>query len=146
MGTVNATGSPTFTNLMSYGTASLAGITAGSTQTDTFNGTSLSALTTVGVIGQSSSANILSLTVGGSGKLLLTGSNTYTGNTTLNAGTLTAGAAENANVSGPFGKQPASAAVSLCPSRGCRDSPLGKFALVKEAKGRSLGSVAKLQG
>ena len=36
--------------------------------------------------------------------------------------------------------------VSLCPSRGCRDSPLGKFALVKEVKGRSLGFCGEATG
>ena len=53
------------------------------------------------------------LTKVGMGTLTLTAANTYTGNTTMNAGTLNAGAAENPGVSGPFGTQAANAAGSI---------------------------------
>ena len=55
-----------------------------------------------------------SLTMSGAGiSLTLTGPNTYTGSTTLNAGVVNAGIAESANVSGPFGKQLANAAGTI---------------------------------
>ena len=49
----------------------------------------------------------------GSGKLVLTASNSYTGITVINAGTLTAGAAEMPGVGGPFGAQVATAVGTI---------------------------------
>ena len=54
-----------------------------------------------------------SLTKFGGGALVLDGSNTYTGNTVINAGTLTAGAAETPGISGPLGAQAANAAGTI---------------------------------
>lgn len=53
------------------------------------------------------------LTKIGSGTQTLSGANTYTGNTTLAAGKINLGIAENANVSGPLGKQLANAAGTI---------------------------------
>lgn len=55
----------------------------------------------------------LALTKSGSGTQVLSGANTYTGNTTLTAGTINLGVAENVNVSGPLGKQLANAAGTI---------------------------------
>jgi len=49
----------------------------------------------------------------GTGRLVLAAANTYTEGTTINGGTLCAGAAENPGVSGPFGAQPAAAAGTI---------------------------------
>ena len=50
----------------------------------------------------------MSLTKTGAGTQVLSGTNTYTGVTTLNAGTLNLGSAENAGTSGPLGNSVAS--------------------------------------
>ena len=92
VGTVTSSAGPTFTNNMVDGTATLAALTLtpASGQTVTFNGTSASAITSVGPISQNA-ANALALTQSGSGSLLLTASNTYTGTTTISGGTLQVG-------------------------------------------------------
>ena len=87
-GTVTASAGPTFTNNMTTGTLTLGALTSTATtaQTATFNGTSATAITSVGVISQGS--GVLSVTQSGSGTATLTGNNTYTGATTVSSGTL----------------------------------------------------------
>lgn len=67
-------------------------------------------ITLSGVI---SGASTAPLTKTGGGKLTLSGANTYTGNTAINAGIVNAGIAESAGVSGPFGNQAANAAGTI---------------------------------
>jgi autotransporter-associated beta strand protein len=64
-----------------------------------------------GVISNGSGAT--TLTKSGGGTQVLSGPNTYTGITNINAGTLQVGVAENADVSGPLGKQLANAAGTI---------------------------------
>jgi autotransporter-associated beta strand protein len=71
---------------------------------------------TLTVSGNISGAGGVQLT--DAGTLTLTGANTYTGNTTLIAGKINLGVAENADVSGPLGKQPANAAGTIILSGG----------------------------
>ncbi len=88
LGTLTATSGPTFANNMTNGTATLAALsyTATSAGTVSFNGSSATAATSVGPISQGSGA--LSLIQSGSGMLVLKGANTYSGGTTVSAGTL----------------------------------------------------------
>ena len=100
LGTVTSSAGPTFTNNMTSGTLTLGALTLtpASAQTATFNGTSATAITSVGLISQNG-ANALAVTQSGSGTLQLTAANTYTGATTVSSGTLSLNAA-NAITSG----------------------------------------------
>src|SRR5207253_1337254 len=81
LSTVTASAGPTFTNNMVAGMLTLGGLasTAATAQTAIFNGTSASAITSVGAITQGSGA--LSIVQSGSGTLLLTGGNSHSGGT-----------------------------------------------------------------
>jgi autotransporter-associated beta strand protein len=82
------TGHATINNNMVNGTATIAGIAPqGSTQTETFGGTSATAITSVGSITKPASA-VTTILMQGAGTLLLTGSNTYSGQTNVTSGTL----------------------------------------------------------
>jgi MYXO-CTERM domain-containing protein len=89
------------------GTTNLTGnITSGSsgTQTLTFNNVGAVAQST-GVIG--GGTGTIAVTQAGAGTTTLSGANTYTGATAINAGTAKAGVASVANVSGAFGNNSA---------------------------------------
>ena len=92
----------TGSNALNMGTGA---VTMTASPTITVNG---STLTEGGVI-----SGAFNLTKAGTGTLVLTGANTYTGTTTLNAGVVNAGIAEVANTSGPFGARLANAAGSI---------------------------------
>jgi len=73
---------------------------------------STTAATTTAVIGPgASSSAVTNLQKLGTGVLALAGNNTYSGTTTLTAGTLQAAAPENAGVSGPFGTNTSAGAI-----------------------------------
>ena len=74
--------------------------TAGNTTTLNLNGTNLGGNEVTGIIGDGSLGGKLALTKSAAGTWFLAGSNTYTGTTTLTAGTLVA---ENANALGNGG-------------------------------------------
>ncbi|HSH96368.1 MAG TPA: autotransporter-associated beta strand repeat-containing protein, partial [Roseimicrobium sp.] len=63
--------------------------------------------TYAGVMRDGTGGGALSLTKSGAGTLVVTGANTYTGTTTVTAGTLRAGVGSVANVSGAFGNNSA---------------------------------------
>jgi fibronectin-binding autotransporter adhesin len=99
VGTVTSSAGPTFTNNMASGTLALGALTLtpATAQTATFNGTSSTAVTSVGNITQNGT-NALAVTQSGSGALVLTGANAYTGATTVTSGILdVTGAINNAN-------------------------------------------------
>ena len=84
--------SPTFTNNLVNGTLTLASLTAsGASPTVVFNGHSASAVTAVTGIISNGSGNTVTLTQSGANTLVLTGANTYTGDTTVSEGTLDLG-------------------------------------------------------
>ncbi|MCX6977546.1 MAG: autotransporter-associated beta strand repeat-containing protein [Verrucomicrobia bacterium] len=100
-------GSASFTALSTNGNTllNIAGAvtgvsTAGNTTTLNLNGTNLGGNEVTGIIGDGSLGGKLALTKSAAGTWFLTGSNTYTGTTTLTAGTLVA---ENANALGSGG-------------------------------------------
>lgn len=115
-GTVTLTGSNTYTGgtMVTGGTLQIGnGGTSGSiTGTIVNNGVVVFNRSDNVVFGGAISGNG-GMTMAGIGTLTLTGANTYTGNTTINAGTLTAGVGETQGVSGPFGAQLASAAGTI---------------------------------
>ena len=87
------------TNSLNLGTGA---VTITGNRTVTTAGTG--ALTVGGVISDgNNNYNSYGLTAAGSGDLILSGANTYTGTTTFAGGTLTAGAADVTGVSGAFG-------------------------------------------
>ena len=98
------TGNMTFSNNVALGAATRT-ITIGSNATYTLGGILSSATPGTGLTVANSG--------GATGKLVLGGANTYTGNTTINSGIVNAGIAETANTSGPFGKQLANAAGTI---------------------------------
>lgn len=69
-------------------------LTPASAQTVIFNGTSATAITSVGAISQNG-ANALAVTQSGSGTTILSGNNTYTGATVINAGVVEVSADAN---------------------------------------------------
>ena len=100
VGTVSFPTNLAFTNNMFNGTTTLAAVTltGSGSRTVTFNGSSGTALTSVGPISQGTGT--LALNQSGSGTLLLVGANTYTGATTVNSGILAFG------TSGSLGNTP----------------------------------------
>ena len=95
LGAVTDSDNTTFTNNMTSGTLTLASLaeTNAAGKTATFNGTSATAITSVGNITQGAGA--LTLTQSGSGTLLLTGTNSYSGTTNVSAGILKLGTGSN---------------------------------------------------
>lgn len=90
--TINNTGSGT----ISFTAANVSQTLAASVRTMTLGGTNAGDNTFGSILGDSGiGANITSLTKSGAGKWILTGSNTYTGATNVNAGTLALGNATN---------------------------------------------------
>ena len=80
---------PSLINNMVGGIVTLASLaeTDAASRSITFNGGSNTAVTSVGVLSQNGS-NALNITQSSAGELILTGTNTYTGITTVNTGTL----------------------------------------------------------
>ena len=97
--TTNATvGSPIIQN--GSGTAGVATLTVDTTTADTFAG-----------VLQDGGTGQFGLTMSGTGDLTLSGTNTFTGPLSVQAGTLTVGTVNNAGASGPLGQS--ASAVSL---------------------------------
>ncbi len=109
---------PTFSNNMTSGTATIAAVNliyiGASAQTITFNGTSSSAVTAVGPIAQAATGAV-ALNQSGAGLTILTGANTYSGATTVTAGTLALGQTSGVGAklgSGPVFVGPGALAVT----------------------------------
>ena len=79
----------------------------------TLTGTNTGANTLAEVWANNTAGGAATLTKSAAGTWVLSGANTYTGNTTLSGGTLNLGAAETAGTSGPLGKQLATAAGTI---------------------------------
>ncbi|HXL79339.1 MAG TPA: C25 family cysteine peptidase [Pyrinomonadaceae bacterium] len=102
-GTLTSSVSPTITNNISGGTFTLSNTlnlsNSGTNRTFTFSGTGNTAVTGVIANGGGSTSNVVK---SGIGTLTISGANTYTGTTTISAGTLTLGAsgvlADSSNV------------------------------------------------
>jgi fibronectin-binding autotransporter adhesin len=112
----SVSGGNSFGNAVVLGSASSIGVDAGSfTVTGPISGgvgLTLTGPGGVGTLASTLTTSVASLTKSGANTWVITGSNTYTGGTTLSAGTLQAGIATAGTTSGAFGGQNASLTIS----------------------------------
>jgi fibronectin-binding autotransporter adhesin len=122
------TGHATINNNMVNGTATIAGIAPqGSAQTETFGGTSATAITSVGSITKPASA-VTTILMQGAGTLLLTGSNTYSGQTNVTSGTLQLAKKVSLYTNAPASWTPANINVSSGATLALNVGGTGEFA------------------